>query len=451
MSIQWHCACGKRLKAPESAAGKRARCPACQEINQIPQTPAPEPDEVFDPFNIAEPSPPELDQEQPEPIAAPPPYRRPEPASAATERLPVEATLGGRSWRDFNYLILLLAMLPLVFSSFKSSRVTLGEQLKESVQAHPEVKERLRALMGSEESTIDDVIDVFPGGKLDGAFLPRKTAAHWVFAGISAALFLTLMMFLFRPGSARPKSLLLTGLFTGTVGILLLIAFQYIASFALATGFRNIPHGKGAILFLIVKFIGFSYQAAENPENGFLLSCLGFTFGVGLCEELCKALPLLWLMRKRPEQATWRGACLWGLASGVGFGVAEGIMYSGRYYNGMLGGDIYLVRFASCVALHAVWSASVAIMLYKNRDKLANAPGTSALLGYGLVYAGGPMLLHGLYDTLLKKDHSLVALGIALASFAYLAALIEWSMRRGEIEYEGRQPAYSLPGRHTVR
>jgi RsiW-degrading membrane proteinase PrsW (M82 family) len=178
---------------------------------------------------------------------------------------------------------------------------------------------------------------------------------------------------------------------------------------------------------------------------------MGFTFGVGLCEELCKAIPLLWLMRKRPEQATWRGACVWGLASGVGFGVAEGVMYSGRYYNGMLGGDIYLVRFASCVALHAVWSASAAIMLYMHRDKLANAPGTSALIGYGLLYAGVPIIFHGLYDTLLKKDHSLIALGIALASFAYLAALIEWSQRKGDPQDGDRQPAYTLPGRYAVR
>jgi hypothetical protein len=90
-------------------------------------------------------------------------------------------------------------------------------------------------------------------------------------------------------------------------------------------------------------------------------------------------------------------------------------------------------------------------MLYMHRDKIANAANTTALVALGLLYAGVPMLMHGLYDTLLKKDHSLIALGIALASFAYLAGLIEWSMRKGDVEYTGPAPAYSLPGRHTVR
>ena len=51
-----------------------------------------------------------------------------------------------------------------------------------------------------------------------------------------------------------------------------------------------------------------------KPRDGshcFIGSVLGFTFGVGLCEEVCKALPLLWLYR-RPSAQSWRGAFLWG-------------------------------------------------------------------------------------------------------------------------------------------
>ena len=43
---------------------------------------------------------------------------------------------------------------------------------------------------------------------------------------------------------------------------------------------------------------------------------------------------------------------------------------------------------------------------------------------------GVPMILHGLYDTLLKKDMHMYALLSAIASFAYLAFLIEWAKRR---------------------
>src|SRR5438132_8581921 len=31
----------------------------------------------------------------------------------------------------------------------------------------------------------------------------------------------------------------------------------------------------------------------------------------------------------------WNSLLMWGLASGIGFGIAEGIMYSSRYYNGI--------------------------------------------------------------------------------------------------------------------
>ena len=43
------------------------------------------------------------------------------------------------------------------------------------------------------------------------------------------------------------------------------------------------------------------------------------------------------------------------------------------------------------------------------------------LIAPTLVYVAVPMVLHGLYDTLLKKDMSAWALVVALASFGYLA------------------------------
>src|SRR5262249_17879067 len=76
------------------------------------------------------------------------------------------------------------------------------------------------------------------------------------------------------------------------------------------------------LIFWIFKFIAFSYNAAADPSNGFFLSFLGYTLGVGLCEELCKAIPLL-LHYRQPSEQSWRGAFLWGLASGAGFGIAR--------------------------------------------------------------------------------------------------------------------------------
>jgi RsiW-degrading membrane proteinase PrsW (M82 family) len=111
-------------------------------------------------------------------------------------------------------------------------------------------------------------------------------------------------------------------------------------------------------------------------------------------------------------------------------------MYSARYYNGVLGGDIYVVRFASCVALHAIWSASVAVALFHKREQIVRAGGVGGMLGYGLVYAFVPMVLHGLYDTMLKKEYNVSALGVALASFVYLAAMVEWSWQKEIARFE---------------
>jgi RsiW-degrading membrane proteinase PrsW (M82 family) len=467
VSISWHCACGKSLKAPDGSEGKRARCPACGAINHVP-APAPlEPvvaapqavsedpfanDDPFDPYQLAEaPAPVPTRQPVATEAVTPPAYHRRAPADEGEDdELPL-AQGEGRTWRDLTYLVLLLAMLPLVFSSFKKDDGTIIDRVEHTLAAHPEVRDRFDTVAQSETAGMDEMIEVFPGHMLEGALLPRDTAMHWAFAAMSAGLFLTLLMFLFKPGSAKPRSLLLTGLFTGTVGIVLLLAFQFIANIATAMGFRGMPHGKAAIIFLIIKLIGYSYRAAEDPTNGIFLSFVGFTFGVGLCEELCKSLPLVKLIRDPSESVKWRGACLWGLASGVGFGVAEGVMYSSRYYNGVLGADMYLVRFLSCVALHAVWTASTGIMLYRNRYTIGSAEGAWGTVGYMIIFMAPSMILHGLYDTLLKKDHGLIALGVAIASFVYLAGLIEWSLRKGAYAEPVAKPAYQLPGRHTAR
>ena len=40
------------------------------------------------------------------------------------------------------------------------------------------------------------------------------------------------------------------------------------------------------------------------------------------------------------------------------------------------------------------------------------------------------MVLHGLYDTLLKQQYDAIALGVALASFGWLTLQIEMAKRR---------------------
>ncbi len=52
MPITLNCPCGKTLRVPDASAGKRARCPVCQAVIDIPAPPPPEPEPVLE---VAEP------------------------------------------------------------------------------------------------------------------------------------------------------------------------------------------------------------------------------------------------------------------------------------------------------------------------------------------------------------------------------------------------------------
>ncbi len=277
-----------------------------------------------------------------------------------------------------------------------------------------------------------------PEGKLDTtAHLPRATWVHWLYGAIAAAGFWTIALLLFPAEKRKPQQLLLVGLFTGTCGIVLLLGFQYAAAATQGVWLR----GRGVItlVFYIVKFIGWSYASANDPESNLILSFVGFTCGVGLCEELCKALPLLSHYQGDAKMG-WRGAALWGLASGAGFGIAEGIMYSSRYYNGIAPVEMYVVRFVSCAALHAIWTASVGITMWRRHETIQGNLDWGSYAQAILLILAVPMVLHGLYDTLLKKDFDLWATAVGLATFAWLVFQVE--MARGtDAERQGKTQA----------
>lgn len=271
-----------------------------------------------------------------------------------------------------------------------------------------------------------EVFALLPEGKLAGAHLSRQSWMHWLYALAAAALFYGLIMALFEREETNSIHVIVVGATTATVGIFMLLAFQWFAELT-----QNVwMHGRSIVvlLFYLVKLIGFSYRAALDPSNGFLSSFFGFTLGVGLCEEFTKAAPVYFKLHdESSDRMSWRAACIWGLASGAGFGIAEGILYASDYYNGVATFGIYPVRFVSCVGLHAIWTAAVALMIWHNQELLSGELDWGDWLLAMLKVQGIPMLLHGLYDTLLKREMNAAALVTALASFAWLAFLISRS------------------------
>jgi RsiW-degrading membrane proteinase PrsW (M82 family) len=348
---------------------------------------------------------------------------RPRAPRAATSRAPAGV-------RRFLYFALVLAIIPLAIS-IAGGGGDIEQRLQQTFESHPDATDiPIEAGMDASD-VLQLVANTTPEHRIVGAHLSTDSWAHWIYACFSAGVFLAVAIFLFEQGTATSKQLLAVGATTATLGIISLLLIQLAASFTSGVWVRgNIVI---MIAFYVLKFIAFSYQCASDPENGFLLSFFGYTFGVGLCEELTKAAPVLLRMRS-PKGIDWRGACVWGLASGVGFGVAEGIMYSSDSYNGVHTWGIYLVRFISCVALHAVWSAAVGLTLWHERNKLSEDLDWKELIVVILIALAGPMVLHGLYDTMLKRDMAVWALVTAIASFVWLAVLIEWTRYQEENE-----------------
>jgi RsiW-degrading membrane proteinase PrsW (M82 family) len=357
-------------------------------------------------------------------------------AELGREAFLLQQGLERRPVRRFLYLVFLVTLLPLALSMM--SKDDTLERVARTLSAHPELED---TPIDSEEG----LFKLLPDQRFEGAHLSHFTKAHWLYALFSAAGFFGLMVLCFELGRARVWQLGVVALATATAGILFLIVVQWIAAFTEGR-FLASSNILVMVVFYIAKFIGFSYSAALDPTYGFWMSFFGFTFGVGLCEELTKALPIL-IMARTDAELDWRGAAVWGLASGVGFGVAEGILYSSDYYNGVATGEIYVVRFVSCVALHAMWAAAVGIMIARCRDEMQSDWEWSDLAIAVLKVQAVPMILHGLYDVMLKKEMDLPALGVAVISFLWLAFLIEWCRReeasmmaRNAARWAGRTP-----------
>ncbi len=464
MTIRFSCPhCQQALRVRDELAGKRIRCPQCAKPAAVPLAETPvETDDFTIPEEMPLPSEPTAvtsndDDEFPDlseftrptrdqtgeddedglPTLRPIARRRksavpredstggfvrsfdPDGRSATVSRKktveasppPVILNRANPVWSLGPHWAVLLLFIPLVVMIVLPP-VGLGERLLE----HPEVLAKLETV-----NDADELCALFPDNRLPGAHLARQTWVHWVYAAIALFGYWALLSFSWRESTASPMRLLMTGIITGTIGIILLLAFQFVAFGT--QGFWLRGRGIVVLLFLIVKFIGYSYICALDPESSLFGSLLGFTCGVGFCEEFCKAFPIIYYLRDG-EKTNWQGACLVGLASGIGFGVSEGIQYSADFYNGMSPGLIYLVRFLSCVGLHAVWSSGVALLMFANQDYLDEILSWEVFPMFLYEYLLVPMFLHGLYDTLLKKNMDVWALVVALGSFVWWLRVI---------------------------
>lgn len=144
------------------------------------------------------------------------------------------------------------------------------------------------------------------------------------------------------------------------------------------------------------------FSSLYDAVNGSLVvRALGFVLGVGLLEELCKALPVYLLLLRPGKLNNPQTSAFYGAMSGLGFAIAEGAAYSLRYAFGLSRGEIGLgsyvaantIRFVSLPLFHAILAGIVG---YFMGLAAINPSRQGAILVIGISIAS---LLHGLYNT----------------------------------------------------
>lgn len=178
------------------------------------------------------------------------------------------------------------------------------------------------------------------------------------------------------------------------------------------------------LLLLIQKFPLFQLLYAATESNlGLIPQLIGFIFGVGVLEELCKALPVyLFLLRPRKLNEPLTGA-FYGAMSGLGFAIAEGgsysLLYAFNLVRGQSGFGTYIlvntIRFVSLPLFHAILAGIVGYFLGL---AAINRSRQLPIMFIGVALAA---VLHGAYNTFSNGVLGLVIISFTILLFvAYL-------------------------------
>lgn len=304
-------------------------------------------------------------------------------------------------WRNYLHWVLLVLLLPILVYGGAEPRIELEDRVQWTLQRHPEINaERVAELDSLRELAL-----LLTDHRIEGAFLSANSVVHWSLGLASAMALLGLLLVMW------PRPMLQTGYLVRAVstsailGGLLLLSLQWIAGTSSATSSSNGP-----------PIIGYSYWCALRPMGNGWIDFLGYTSAVGIGLELIKSLPVLLLVLRDPD-CDFRTAGLIGLASGIGLGCVEAIFFSGVSYNGVQLGGTYLVRFASMVSLHALWTGAFALHVHRESEDREHSWQTRVgMMARALVVV---LLLHGVTETLLKRETAIWTIAMALASFLW--------------------------------
>ena len=173
------------------------------------------------------------------------------------------------------------------------------------------------------------------------------------------------------------------------------------------------------ILVNLQSFPPFSILYSFTDSSMIIARIVGFIFGVGILEEFIKSVPLYFIVNKTKEPLIPQTLVLYGLISGIGFGVLEGVIYqtgvnSELEYNSAF--FMNVARLTSLPFLHAIWCGISGYFLSFSQLFPLNRKGLI------LLSISVPAILHGLYDVF---TWSIIGLAITIFSVLLLVFYIK--------------------------
>ncbi|HKX62812.1 MAG TPA: PrsW family glutamic-type intramembrane protease [Verrucomicrobiae bacterium] len=188
-----------------------------------------------------------------------------------------------------------------------------------------------------------------------------------------------------------------------------------------------------SVLLIVYDFWPLNALVSWIKSDHWFIRWVGFVLGVGLPEELCKALILVIILRRfGPFQP--QTVLFYGLISGLGFGIYEGVKYQTQHNfefartagqpDTLFAAEYYLlnlIRLTTLPFLHAIWTGMAGYFL----GFAAQYPERRG--GLLLVAIGLPAFLHGSYNAFSASLGLPIALLSVLALNLYLAKSTEFS------------------------
>src|SRR5262249_15816762 len=127
----------------------------------------------------------------PSPAAAPPTFevdaRPTKVRNTGTRPRPLPPPTPTPKWKVYGRWVMGLALLPLILSLFTHDDP--GERLKHMLQTDPKLAAKIDQLEKRNGATMDDLFEVLPENRIEGAYVARNSKVHWLFAVLSAAIF----------------------------------------------------------------------------------------------------------------------------------------------------------------------------------------------------------------------------------------------------------------------